>query len=947
MSDQGSTGAGARYRAFISYSRADRDAAAALQRRLERYVLPRTLRVVTAGVRRDPRPLKPIFRDESELVPGQDLSARIRQGLAEADFLIVVCSPAAAASRWVEREIADFIALGRIGNILAVVVDGEPNAEREGRDPALECLPPSLRDVEPLWVDWRATAAEDRSNFLRVVATLLSLRSFDDLIRRDAQFQRRQAINRLVIGGLAAVTIAGVAVGFGVMARNAAIAQSGALADAARKAAGDYDYESATRLALAGWRLSPEPSAEAALVAAVDASRRVGSPLAVPKDFVSHLVFSPDGKSFATGAYGEKIRIYDSASRKPIGAAFGGFENGVWRVAFSPDGKLLAACDFDTVRVFDVATHKQVGATMSGHKGLIFNIAFSRDGKRLASASEDTTARLWDVATGRMIGAPLQGPGVVFTADFSPDGRTLATAGGGGWLRLWDATTGKPRPAPELKVDELWYAPDGKTVAAVHGGEIGIWDAKTFKPVGEPFVTDNEFAFKMIVFSPDGTRLASLAGDNSVRVWDVATRKQIGAPFVGHREVVASVAISPDDRQLATTSADSTIRFWDINGHGQIGPPLTGHADEVASAYFLPDGKRVVSASLRLWDVSTGRQIGSPLVGLGGRIEDASVSADGRRVVGFRNSGGEKGGRNMMGEAQVWDTGTGRPVGARITTPRGFGFDSATFPRDGSGLRLITSRRGYDNNWDFWLADPATGKRIGAPFTNRAWILATLAYSPSGDRMVTGELDTTVRLWDMATHKQIKKFEGHLAVINSVAFSPDARKLVSASGDRTIRLWDIETGKQIGEPLLGHDGKVLSVAFSPDGARLASAAWDRTIRLWDVATGLQIGAPLTGHQGVVTSIDFSPDGKTLVSASRDRTVRLWDVDRRVHLRGEALIKVACSETLPQDLSRLRPTEVATAAKITLDYELDPCRPTPWWTKLGRYLGWDRKDRPTS
>jgi hypothetical protein len=192
------------YRAFISYSRVDREVAKKLQRLLEYYVLPATLRAVSAGVTREARPLTPCFRDEDELVPGQDLPDRIRRGLESSEYLVVVCSKSSAKSEWVEKEIIDFCRLGRTKNILAVVIDGEPNAAQESE----ESLPRALRfkidsegeltgqPAEPLWIDWRESARNDRVMFLRIVAALLSLQSLDELVRRDAHARRRARIIR-------------------------------------------------------------------------------------------------------------------------------------------------------------------------------------------------------------------------------------------------------------------------------------------------------------------------------------------------------------------------------------------------------------------------------------------------------------------------------------------------------------------------------------------------------------------------------------------------------------------------------------------------------------------------------------------------------------------------------------------------------------------------------
>ncbi|KAH8796272.1 WD40-repeat-containing domain protein [Flagelloscypha sp. PMI_526] len=179
--------------------------------------------------------------------------------------------------------------------------------------------------------------------------------------------------------------------------------------------------------------------------------------------------------------------------------------------------------------------------------------------------------------------------------------------------------------------------------------------------------------------------------------------------------------------------------------------------------------------------------------------------------------------------------------------------------------------------------------------------ILSVAFSPDGQRIVSGSSDKTLRLWDATTGAVIgepllgsgdntlrlwdattgevigEPLLGHSDYVWSVAFSPDGFRIVSGSSDETLRLWDGTTGAVIGEPLRGHSDDVMSVAFSPDSCRIVSGSKDKTLRLWDAKTGLIIGEPLCGHSNAVRSVAFSPDGQCIVSGSDDKTLRLWDL----------------------------------------------------------------------
>jgi len=193
-------GAARRYRAFITYSHADARWAAWLHRRLESYRLPRRLAGRAGPAGPLPRKLGPLFRDREELATATDLGERIEAALAASDALIVVCSPAAARSRWVDEEVRRFQRSGRTGRIFCLIVGGEPLAsDTAGRDSA-ECFPPALRQPraeaggrrpEPLAADVRPGGDGRHLALLKLVAGLLGL-NLDELRRREQQRRARR-----------------------------------------------------------------------------------------------------------------------------------------------------------------------------------------------------------------------------------------------------------------------------------------------------------------------------------------------------------------------------------------------------------------------------------------------------------------------------------------------------------------------------------------------------------------------------------------------------------------------------------------------------------------------------------------------------------------------------------------------------------------------------------
>jgi WD40 repeat protein len=194
------------------------------------------------------------------------------------------------------------------------------------------------------------------------------------------------------------------------------------------------------------------------------------------------------------------------------------------------------------------------------------------------------------------------------------------------------------------------------------------------------------------------------------------------------------------------------------------------------------------------------------------------------------------------------------------------------------------------------LWDMASGRELHC-FAGHSDEVAAVALSPDGKVAASGGLDRSVRLWDVLTGAPLASFRGHSEPVQSVAIAAGNRFIVSGGQDGMVRQWDTANGTEL-RSLPGHQGWVTSVAISPNGRRALSGGNDRTVRVWDLSSGKELYR-LAGHAREVYAVAFSPDGRRAVSGGNDHSVLLWDVESGRQLRpfvghSNAVVSVAFS-----------------------------------------------------
>jgi WD40 repeat protein len=506
------------------------------------------------------------------------------------------------------------------------------------------------------------------------------------------------------------------------------------------------------------------------------------------------LEVSPDGKLVASA--GEThVFLWKVEDGKEV-RRWKAHHGGVMCLAFAPDGKSIASGglaqrpgvgqnakepgDDYGIALWDTDTGK-VRRTLAAHTEVGWGLAFAADGKTLASYGYDKTAGrsllLWDAQAGKQLRALGDRAGVhdARYLVFSKDGKTLA-AGDLGLVKFFDTDTGAEARAiaPMDRAQALAFAPDGKTVATVGDrGRILFWDVAQRKLRHE--VEGHAQPLNSVAVSPDGKIIATSCDDGSAMLWERATSKplrRLKDPKIGI-PVAWCAAFSPDGRTIALSHQRNGISFWDVET-GQLQhniPPKD--FDRVVSVAYSPDGKWLASESTdqtytSLWDVSTGKlqrqfEHGTKRYQDGGT--SVAISPDGRFLAATATNG-----------LNVWHLQSGRRLLLKPNAGRSVAFSPGGFLVAAAGAEAV-------------VFDALTGTGL-ARFEAQYPGWRSIAFSPDGRLLAAANLKR-IKLWEVATRRELPGFEGHRGPITSVAFTPDGKALVSASEDSTALIWDL------------------------------------------------------------------------------------------------------------------------------------------------------------
>ncbi len=843
------------YRAFFSYARADDRIANWLHRQLDAYRTPKALVGAEGTLGPAPPKLHPIFRDRTDLQAGGHVDASLQQALEESETLVVLCTPTSAKSHWVNHECETFLRLGREGHIFPVIAAGAPDSG----DAETECFPPALRGKGLLAADLREIRLPSgqlvgdgkEGGRLKLIAGLLGL-PLDKLVQRERRRQR-QTVAML---SAAALVFAGVALlaGLQTLAANRQRAETlntlyRFYATRSRERTDEGKLAEAVRYALAGMQVAPANAEEyrAALAFAMHAAGETAALLPHDDEEVEFL-YSPTGAHLVTHAQGGGLVLWNLTSRTPIPLPRSQSTTQFW---YSSDGRFVFDASEHVWSTEDGALQDRPPSSVLGAVAAQLNQSnydvcgpnaeigdTSTDGRRkLCFSDRGGEVFLVDVLSRRQIASSefsylVDGDRIaenIHFARFSPDER-LVVSGSPGVVRLQDSRT--LALIGQLEGNAAVFSPDGKWLAVVRHNDIEVYDARTLgaEPTLVNVLRGSPAYLTDLAFSSDSSRLASAGSDGVVRIWTDIAGRQIGMTEQG----------------------------------GEFGGLMSDHGwDDLSLGRVRPD------ASL----VRVVEQSGCPQ-------QWGDVQSNAVRLL-------------FAGEGRlcVLDVQTQSVI--------------ATIPVDNNTRSLAT----LSPNGDSLIAQPIGGLLQWMRLPGRETI-ATLgedfdatplvSFSPDGSRIVV-ITNSTVQVWRDGARRPIWTSHFETERLSRALFTPDGARLVLGQSNGAVLVYDARTFHRI----ISFPGRWYAAPnFSRDGTRMFIGT-----EVWDTTTGTR----LADLRGAISANEYnllSPDQNSLATMNRTDhfTGILWDVSRLTQPWDE-LARDACALLLGPTGRKFRASEV--------------------------------------
>jgi WD40 repeat protein len=532
------------------------------------------------------------------------------------------------------------------------------------------------------------------------------------------------------------------------------------------------------------------------------------------------MTFGPDGKTLASAAKDNTVRLWEAASGKPIQTIK--LQAAPRALSYARDGRYLLADTADGFELWDSAGDKQVWK----HDDTSFKAShLSQDGASILVETNDANrTEIWDIAKQTRVASFVRSNGSSFLG-FSSDLKLAYFSSDGirdGWaIRSVEVATGKSEDI--VGGADHYSAIDGAGRFAIVVSDEGL-DIRDLSE-GKRFQKfNNVLPLNAVAVSASGSRVVIEDGEDAF-VGDAVTAKLVNKcnPF---KQDIKAFGFSKDERRLLVGGEDNAVSLCDLDA-GKLVRSYQGHTDTVTAVAFSADGQQILSGDnqgdVKLWDVTSGKIIHA-FKGNDRNIHRLAFTPDGKRLLAGTDDN----------KVRIWDKASGREV---------------------QTLRMLVGPVEA-------MSLSTDGRRVAA--------------GPYGELMA--------KQWDIASGKELRKLEagieGRFILVEDVAYS-HASGLLAATSNNRIVVWAIDSGRKLFE-IEYKDQTFKSLAFSADDKRIISVDQSGMVRHWDAKTGaLLLTVDPGGKEWLRLTpegfFDASPDGARLLTVVRG--VEVYPIDK--------------------------------------------------------------------
>jgi WD40 repeat protein len=583
--------------------------------------------------------------------------------------------------------------------------------------------------------------------------------------------------------------------------------------------------------------------------------------------------FQADNRTLLVAGEDRTARLEDVN----VQSAFEVHPGGASAVAYHSNGTQILTGGADkTVKLWTIATSK-LDRTFGPLAEAVTGATFSRDFTQVAATAGKTVA-VWETATGKPV-LSLEQPTPAVGVSFSADRTRIATGGEDGRARVWDVATKK-----ELQ----GFLHDGAVAGVAYHPTTPnmLITGSADKTVGIHTVTATRIiapgkALNGLTMAPNATHVLTADGDGKVTFWNIGNGVAERS-FEGGDKPASCVTVSRNGQLLAVGGADKKLRLFNFN-LPKVLSVINAPAVPRALA-FSNNNQALVAAgedgSLTTYDVTYNP--GQPLPAEFGKVLQTYAHATEAADVAFPGVGSVFYSVGADKLVKAWKLASDSPT---RNFPQPNSVNALAYDQDGK--RLVTGcSDGRVRIYD--LVKGALLREIVAHNTPNMQAIYCVAFSPDGKQVVSGSIDQTLKLWDAVSGKQMQEFKaykekvfekGHQEAVLSAAFSPDGKQIVSGGMDRTIKVWNVADGNVLREftnpafkaaapglPAPAHPGWVYAVRFVEGGKKIVSAGGAPRLRgylaTWDAASGKLLFAKEMGI-GTLFTMGVSADGERL------------------------------------------------------------------------------------